>query len=409
MTHRMFGSVHKLAIGLAAAALTSVAWADRPAPAPGAWTQIDNLAPVRGMDGKMHEATCSGFPGTDPRFSFWSRKGKSKDLVIYFEGGGACWDGMSCSFPIAGLPPQVPQLFVPQVPPGSDPSTYDGIFRAGDAGNPVQEWDMVYIPYCTGDIHSGSATKTYTSVGNAALGIAPGTPITIQHRGFDNFMVVMDWVRKNFKDPKRVLVAGSSAGGYGASINFPWVARAYPRSHLYVLADASQGVTTPAWDANEPGRGSWNMQLAPWVFGNDAASVASGDLLRKGAKAHPHAKVSQFTTQADGVQVAFYGLMKQFYGPGGSCATPAVDWNQQMLDRLQSYATDIGNFRYYLAEGTYHTNLRSPLFYSESSTGTAYSDWVSAMLSNRGGTHGHGGGAWQDQACPGCLTPLPCP
>jgi len=31
------------------------------------------------------------------------------------------------------------------------------------------------------------------------------------------------------------------------------------------------------------------------------------------------------------------------------------------------------------------------------------------MLQNRGGTNGTGGGAWQDVACPTCLTALVCP
>lgn len=385
---------------LALVALVPAAWAD------GAWQRVDP-GPVVGMDGLSHAPSCSGFPGTDATFKFWARKTPSKNLVVYFEGGGACWDGMSCSFPMAGLPPQVPQLFMPQVPPGADPAAYDGIFRSNDATNPVQDWNMVYIPYCTGDLHAGSATKTYTSVGNAALGVAPGTPLTIQHRGFDNFMVVMDWVRKTFDAPKNVLVTGSSAGGYGASINFPWVAKAYPQAHLYVLADASQGVTTEVWD--QVGRSSWNLQLPAFAFGANGSQLPSKDLLRAAAASHPKVKVAQFTTQLDLVQVGFYGLMKQFYGPGGSCPNPALDWNQKMVKTLRSYESDLDNFRAYLAAGTYHTNLRSPLFYSEASAGVAYNHWLASMLANRGGARGYGGGDWQDLACPDCLTPLPCP
>ena len=394
---------------LAGLALATAApcWAhDHPQP-PQGWTKITDLAPARGMDGKMHTATCSGFPGTDPTFSFWARKGKSRNLAIYFEGGGACWDNLTCTFPIAGLPAQVPQFFMPAIAATTDPAAYDGIFRAGEPTNPVGDWNFVYIPYCTGDLHAGSATKTYSNVGHPALPLPP--TFDIQHRGFDNFMVVMNWVRRNFDDPQKVLVAGSSAGGYGASTNFPWVQRAYPRSHLYVLADASQGVTTDAWDQNTPGRGSWNMQLAPWAFGPNAAQVTSHDLLRTAAQANPKVKVAQFTTALDGVQIGFYGLMKSYYGPGGACPNPVVDWNGQMLDTLQSYATDVDNFRYYLAAGDYHTNLRSPLFYTEASTGVAYSHWVASMLANRGGRRGHGGGDWQDLACVDCLAPLPCP
>jgi hypothetical protein len=374
---------------------------------PGTWERIDNPAPVVGLDGKTHTAQCSGYPGTDPSFRFWARKGSSKNLVVFFEGGGACWDNLTCTFPIAGLPPQVPQFFVPAIAPATNPASYDGIFRADQPANPVADWNMVYIPYCTGDIHSGSATKQYTSVGHPVLPVPPGTPITINHRGFDNFMVVLEWMRKNFDKPKNVLVTGSSAGGYGATVNSPWIGRAFSQAHLYVLADASQGVTTPAWDTSNPGRGSWNQQFAPWVFGSDAASVPGREFLRRAAEGQPHAKVAQFTTALDGVQIGFYGVMKQFYGPGGTCPNSAVDWYQQMSRQLIADGNEVGNYRYYVAGGDYHTLLRSPTFYSESSAGTTFAQWLDDMLASRGGTNGVGG-QWFNAACPTCLIDLPC-
>ena len=113
--------------GLLAAALYAPA-AQAHDKAPGQWQKHENLPAVVGADGQPHTATCSGFPGTDPAFSFWTRKGKSKNLVVYFEGGGACWDNLTCTFPIApGLPAGVPQFFMPAIAPGSTPATYDGI------------------------------------------------------------------------------------------------------------------------------------------------------------------------------------------------------------------------------------------------------------------------------------------
>ena len=328
-------------------------------------------------------------------------------LVVYFEGGGACWDNLTCTFPITGRPEPVPQFFVPQVPPGNGPSS-DGIFSTTNEANPVRDWNMVYIPYCTGDIHTGSATKTYTSVGHPVLGVPAGAPITIQHRGFDNFMVVMDWIKRNFDHPQQVLVTGVSAGGYGATANSPWVGRAFPNAHLHVLADASQGVTTTAFDNGNPGRQSWNPQLAPWVFGTGGTLVPGNELMRLAARGQRKAKMAQFTTSLDEVQIEFYGVMKAFYGPGGTCSNPAVDWYQQMSRQLVADANDLRNFRFYLAGGSYHTLLRDSNFYNESSAGRSFSDWLGDMLSNRGGRHGHGGD-WVNASCPNCLVDLPCP
>jgi hypothetical protein len=108
------------------------------------------------------------------------------------------------------------------------------------------------------------------------------------------------------------------------------------------------------------------------------------------------------------VQIGFYGVMRQFYGPGGDCPNLAVDWYRQMTAQLVEYDAQVPNFRYYLAGGNYHTLLRSPLFYDEASAGVPFNRWLGQMLANRGGTAGQGG-RWASVACPGCLVALPCP
>ncbi len=438
-------SLTRWVAALALALLTSAAAAKQPTP--GDWVKHENLAPVLGADGKQHAATCSGYPGTDPKFSFWTKKGKSKNVAVYFEGGGACWDNLTCTFPIdaridgvnAQLPPasQIPQFFSPAIDASTNPANYDGIFNADNPANPVKDWSIVYIPYCTGDLHTGSTKKDYFNARGAVL--PPNFPIplpqlnpafTLEHRGFDNFMVVLDWMKKNIDKPKNVLVTGSSAGGYGATANFPWIARVFRNAHTSLVADASVGITAPAFDRSTPesgipGRGSWNMQLAPWAFGSNPSSIAGPDLLRTAALALPHVKTAQFTTAFDEVQILFYGVMKRSYQYPGTCANPAIDWHNQMANSMLSYGAGVRNFRYYVAEGTYHTLLRSPLFYTENSAGVNFSDWVDDMLSNRGGTHGrHGhdgrnddddrsgrgshGGEWENLACSTCLVQLSC-
>jgi hypothetical protein len=400
--------LHCMAVIAAVAMATGTAVADKgPSDLPAPWIKHENLPPVVGADGKTHQASCSGFPGTDPRFSFWSKAGKDKKLVVFFEGGGACWDSFTCSRPITGLPQPEEQLFVPMVPPGTDPATFNGIFDLDNPDNPVRDWNMVYIPYCTGDIHIGSADRQYTNVGHPTLGIPRGFPFTIRHRGFDNFMVVLEWIKSNIDDPKQILVAGSSAGGYGASGNFPWIKEAFPRAHTHVIADASQGVTPPGFDTGNPGFASWNPQLPPWIFGAGVTGPLF-DVFRTAVAHYPDVKASQFTTNADGVQVLFYSVMEAVNGAGGNCPSPIPDWNSQMLSNLSFIASDVGNFRYYLAGGTYHTNLRSPQFYTEASAGVPYAKWVSGMLKSQGGTRGKGGNPWANVACPTCLTPIPC-
>lgn len=384
--------------------VVGTAHAEKPMP-PSAWQEIVPSGPVYGPDGASYEASCSAYPGTDPTFRFWARMGKSDRTVVYFEGGGACWDNLTCTFPSAGLPAQVPQFYTPAIPTGFDPSTIGGLFRTDRADNPVRDWNIVYIPYCTGDIHTGSATRTYANVGHPVFPLP--AQFEIQHRGFDNFMVVLDWMKRQ-RAPAQILVTGVSAGGYGATANFPWIEETFKNARVSLLADASQGVTTAAFDSGDPGRNAWNPQLAPWVFGPAPSMVPGLELMRTVAQAHPRSKVAQFTTALDGVQIGFYGLQKVYYPPGGTCADPAADWSQQMLGALTADAAEVPNFRYYLAAGSYHTLLRDENYYAEASAGVPFSGWLGQMLKNQGGASGVGG-KWFNVACPDCLIPLACP
>jgi hypothetical protein len=123
-----------------------------------------------GLDGRSHTATCSGYPGT--KFNFWARKGKSRNLVIYLEGGGACWDDLTCTFPYdSRLPTGVPQFYSAAMASSEKPAQLGGLFNLNRSDNPVKDWDMVYVPYCTGDLHSGTTTGTYINAGHPASSI----------------------------------------------------------------------------------------------------------------------------------------------------------------------------------------------------------------------------------------------
>lgn len=365
------------------------------------WQTIANPPPVVGADGRLHEASCSAYPGTDPSFRFWVRPGDPKKLAVVFDGGGACWDDLTCSFPFGGgVRDPLLQFYSPDIPPDAEPTRYGGLLDFANPANPVGDWTVVAIPYCTGDVHLGSADRTYQMRGHPRL----PREFTLRHRGQDNFMVVLDWIGRHVpQGVTDLLVTGASAGGYGAAGHFPWLAQQYPQARLKVLADASQGVATAAFDAGTPGRGSWNPQLAPWVFGPDPMAVPSDELIRRGAQAYPGGRFGQYTTTADGVQIGFYGVMRLFYGPGdGDCRRLTPDWNRQMLATLATDKALLPNFRAYVAPGSSHTIIGDDAFYAAPAYGPAVAGWLGAMLEPSPVA------SWDDVTCPDCLTPLPC-
>src|SRR5690606_13478090 len=105
--------------------------------------------------------------------------------------------------------------------PDDDPRRMAGIFDLANSRNPVRDWSFVFVPYCTGDVHSGANTATYTDPDS-------GEAFTIEHRGADNFRVVLEWIRQNFAAPEQILVTGSSAGAYGAATHYGRIREVFP-------------------------------------------------------------------------------------------------------------------------------------------------------------------------------------
>jgi len=82
-------------------------------------------------------------------YSFFHRAGTAPGkLLIYFQGGGACWNWVSCS-----------GMFDPSVE-ADELYDYEGIFDRENPANPFREFEIVFIPYCTGDVHVGDVVRT---------------------------------------------------------------------------------------------------------------------------------------------------------------------------------------------------------------------------------------------------------
>lgn len=347
------------------------------APEASTWQRIQP-APVT-IDGHRYEPTCSQAEGSDPTFAFWYRQGTAEGLVVYFDGGGACWDDASCAAPRFARAPQDPRaIYKSELIPADEVSRMRGIFEINEARNPLRDWSMVFIPYCTGDVHSGSNTARYRDP-------QTGKSFTIQHRGWDNAQVVIHWMRNHVAQPGRLLVSGSSAGAYGAATHYATLRDLYPRSRAVFLGDAGQGVTTPGFVAYR--NSNWNYQLPTKIFGQKPRLTDDEDLVARLAEHFPNDRFAQYTTAYDANQRGFFAMM------GGQKSCDA--WTSQMSRELERRER-VGNFRAYLARGETHTILRSPLFYTESSAGTPFAEWVAALFAEQSPSNA---------ACTDCLSP----
>lgn len=177
----------------------------------------------------------------------------SDDLVFVFEPGGACWDYESCTGQsgirgaanVDGLPDDH-YLMAPFISP---------FLQRFDNTSPTQDWNLVYVPYCTGDVHTGNNVITYSDPG----GVEPD--VTFHHAGHDNVQKVIEWADSNFTHVPRMLVTGCSAGGAGSITNYYFLRNGIAAVEDGFMLDDS-GPIFPSGGFSQPlhekVRDSWN-------------------------------------------------------------------------------------------------------------------------------------------------------
>src|SRR5688572_1026949 len=89
-------------------------------PAPSGWVEL-TPQPTE-IEGRLVTPTCSDAPGADTAFRFWARRGASNNVVVFFDGGGACWDDVTCAIPrLAAHGRDSDGLYKAELLPSDDP------------------------------------------------------------------------------------------------------------------------------------------------------------------------------------------------------------------------------------------------------------------------------------------------
>ena len=149
------------------------------------------------------------------------REGSSDALVIFLQGGGACWPELCQAFEETNsLPPS-------------------GILNPELAGNPVADWDVLYLPYCDGSLFAGDVDRMLP---NSIIGGGePGESMGYQ-RGLQNLTAALDVGLERFPNPSRILLTGVSGGAFGTIVALPLVRYYYPDTEIIVFNDSGVGI-----------------------------------------------------------------------------------------------------------------------------------------------------------------------
>jgi len=306
---------------------------------------------------------CECSDGSD--WTFWSRDADPSRVILYFQGGGACWEDQSCDT-VGGTFKQTVHDDDPSIGSEIGEQGFDiytlkqyGIGNFRNADNPIADWSWIYIPYCTGDVHLGSKTGEYSDS-------------TIQHRGHNNSQSAYNFMLENYPDAETILVTGSSAGSIPAPLYGARVAVDYPDSQVMVFNDGSDGLfTNETYDFYD----IWNLNDTMLDFpGSNELNfnkMDSGDLIIYTHSVDNSIRFGRFSDSNDETMRFFGALL------GNDIS---LEYRDQVLASEQKVEDSGIELSGYMTGGDGHTILLSDRFFTLETEGVSFLDWFTAWI-----------------------------
>lgn len=281
--------------------------------------------------------------------------GADGNLLIYFVGGGACWDYFTCAVLNSSTHGPFGQAQFDSLRGKLTGTVLD---RAVPQ-NPFADYHLVVVPYCTGDLHAGDNVATYEGSGQKRV---------IHHKGYANVQAFLPRVLATWPTPRKLVLTGSSAGGYGSTLTYDLFRTRFAAAKGYLIddsgpllvADAVPKTLRDAWYAQ------WKLQSTVAAGCADCATDLSQSMSALQAK-YPEDRLSLLSYTQDQVIRAYMG--------GISGAQFQADLYQLAVKRFDTSV----NSRTFFVTGDAHVLLTSPAVASQ---GTSLLTFLTQQVSD---------------------------
>jgi hypothetical protein len=288
-------------------------------------------------------------------------QGTSSNLIVYMEGGGACWDYLTCyQINTATHGPFGNAQFQQAV--GNAGMAAGSIFDRGDANNPFKDWSYVFIPYCTGDVHAGDNVVMYSD--NMGMNTH-----TYHHTGHKNILAYVPRIAGTWPSPGKLVVSGSSAGGYGSQFNYDTFRKYYPTGKVYLLDDSG-----PALEGDDIPPGYRTEWYAQWNLGevlDPVCGAACKDDFSQAVKLltvrYPNDRMSLLSSLQDQT-ISGYFLLS------------AAGFQRALTMMAHDVLDPTSNYHYFFVDGNTHTMLGNLALFSEQ--GTSLETWLTQLVTD---------------------------
>ena len=300
--------------------------------------------------------------GSDYRL--YVKTGSSDNLIVFFGGGGVTWDEKSTEYPITAasyLFGDDPGNYFRSIP-SFFPTTLGGILEANNPANPFNDWNVVVIPYATGDFHTGN-----------------GSTENMKYNGQENVQLAFEWIYSTMPvNPQKVLIAGGSAGGFGATFWTPTLAEAYADSTVYSFSEGNQ-LASEKWPTAVD-----ELWHADWA---DTFGYEPGPNLYETAVVANRERLGDNVVFLDSNTTADATLI-QFSAKINDHAPDPSGWSAEMRASMSRLSESVSNYYFYLSEDdanpdtglTPHTLSSLPGFYTTVQDGVPFTEWLAAAV-----------------------------
>ncbi|MBF5042190.1 MULTISPECIES: pectin acetylesterase-family hydrolase [Myxococcaceae] len=316
------------------------------------------------------------------------RAPQSTELLIYLAPGGACFNAETCAR--ASYPDGYgePEFRLEVLLAGNR-----GVFSRSAADNPFRDWNVVYVPYCSGDVHAGRN---------------PAGPEGRVHVGYENLGAYLARVVPTFGGATKVVLAGSSAGGIGAALNFDRVQQAFGNTPVQLLDDSG-----PMFDEaflrpclQEQWRQAWNLDAA---FPADCSDCTGpqGDYVNLFgflARKYPERRFGLISSTQDQTFRFYLGFSDLGDNPDCTVSEPMdAATFEAGLAALRTRLSADTNFQFFSPASEKHVYLLDPSLSATQVQGVSLSTWLEGLAEGQpgwGSVVGAGTGS-HERAAPG--------
>lgn len=325
--------------------------------------------------------------GSASGYGYNKAPGGSANTLFMLQGGGACFNPLTCleNQEYYGRDEFVARTAIP----GDSTDHFSlngGAFDRTMTSNPFKDWNLVWIPYCTGDVFLGN------KMGGLVEGWIEGPQMFV---GWNNVSIAVPDAISILGQQSRVVFSGFSAGGFGASGNGLRISEMVSPASVDILDDSGPPMTdhyvAPCLQKN-----MWNLWAMDTTLGAICETCSENEFVMPlGVKlVEDAAKRGRYLGLIDSQQDK---TIRRFYGFGkDNCQTAIPEMSgatyqaglQEGIEILTLTADNAGSppaFQSFVITGDAHTSIEYHDFYTRSTDGVSMVEWTADFLNGTGG------------------------